>query len=38
MSDYYSVLPIPLYTIVYYHLIGGVIMSELLKKCWRTKN
>ena len=29
MSDYYSVLPIPLYTIVYYHLIGGVIMSEL---------
>ena len=29
MRDYYSVLPIPLYTIVYYHLIGGVIMSEL---------
>ena len=25
----YSVLPIPLYTIVYYLLIGGVIMSEL---------
>jgi histone H3/H4 len=29
MRDKYSVLPIPLYTIVYYHLIGGVIMSEL---------
>ena len=25
----YSFLPIPLYTIVYYLLIGGVIMSEL---------
>ena len=25
----YAVLPIPLYTIVYYLLIGGVIMSEL---------
>ena len=29
IGDYYSFLPIPLYTIVYYHLIGGVIMSEL---------
>ena len=25
----YSFLPIPLYTIAYYLLIGGVIMSEL---------
>ncbi len=29
IGDYYSFLPIPLYTIVYYLLIGGVIMSEL---------
>ena len=29
MRDKYQVLPIPLYTIEYYHLIGGVIMSEL---------
>ena len=29
ISDFYSFLPIPLYTIVYYLLIGGVIMSEL---------
>ncbi len=29
ISDYYSFLPIPLYTILYYLLIGGVIMSEL---------
>ena len=29
IDDYYSFLPIPLYTIVYYLLIGGVIMSEL---------
>ena len=29
IGDYNSVLPIPLYTIVYYLLIGGVIMSEL---------
>ena len=29
MGDFYSFLPIPLYTIVYYLLIGGVIMSEL---------
>ena len=30
IGDLYAFLPIPLYTIVYYHLIGGVIMSELL--------
>lgn len=29
MDGLYPFLPIPLYTIVYYHLIGGVIMSEL---------
>ena len=29
IGDYYSFLPIPLYTIGYYLLIGGVIMSEL---------
>ena len=29
MSDKYGFLPIPLYTIVYYLLIGGEIMSEL---------
>ena len=29
IGDYYSFLPIPLYTSVYYLLIGGVIMSEL---------
>ena len=29
MRDKYRFLPIPLYTIIYYHLIGGVIMSEL---------
>ena len=29
IGDLYSFLPIPLYTIAYYHLIGGVIMSEL---------
>ena len=29
MGGLYPFLPIPLYTIVYYHLIGGVIMSEL---------
>ena len=29
IGDYYSFLPIPLYTILYYLLIGGVIMSEL---------
>ena len=29
IGDLYPFLPIPLYTIVYYLLIGGVIMSEL---------
>ena len=29
MGDYYWFLPIPLYSILYYLLIGGVIMSEL---------
>ena len=29
ISDFYSLLPIPLYIIMYYLLIGGVIMSEL---------
>jgi histone H3/H4 len=29
IGDLYAFLPIPLYTIVYYLLIGGVIMSEL---------
>ena len=29
IGDYYWFLPIPLYSILYYLLIGGVIMSEL---------